>query len=1060
VSALHHRLILASAGTGKTYQLTGQFLGLLFDGVPPERILATTFTRKAAGEILDRVLERLVEGATSDEHRAALGDALGRDDVTAERCRELLAHLTRNLDTFQVRTIDSFFVHVVRLFALDLELPPSWGIASARRDEALRSEAMQDVLRDGQDAELLELLRELHDGGASRGVHQAMLDRAGKLRPVFLESAGDAWGGVDPGARPSDAELEAAVRALQAAELPTTAKGAPNKVWANARTSLLERAAEEDWVELLSKGLGAKVLAGAAKFSRHPISDEVRAAIEPIVRRAAHAWLSALRERNLATLSLLERFERAYDQRKRAAGAYRFDDLPQALAPRAAGERPLDARELDLWFRLDGRIDHLLLDEFQDTSPVQWRVLENIASELAADGTGERTFFCVGDVKQSIYGFRQAEPRLLAELPEMLPGLEPETMETSHRSSRVVLETVNHVFGALERNAAIAGDDLAPHREAARRWQRGFPAHVAAKDLPGAAFVVEARPRDADAGEKVEATLLERAVERTVELCTQSPVATVGVLMRERKHIALLIHRLRRHGIDASGEGGNELTDSEAVLAFLALLHLADHPADRAAAFHVASSRFGAYVGLAPDAADDAIREIARELRARLAAEGLGAVCAAFARRVSADEEWSAWDRTRFAQLADLAFAFEAEAGLRSSDFVDHVRTERVEAPGGARVRVMTIHGSKGLEFDAVVLPELHKKLVGARSGLLVDRPRAAGLIETVSLSPGQKLLAVHPRLAELYDQTTARMFEDGLCNLYVALTRAKRRLDLVVPWVDPDASSSSPSAADFVRAALPPSEVHEPDAAGVVWSHPAGSSGDAWAAGLAEEGDDAPPAPAVESLGLAPSTRLRNLPRRSPSAAGGAGVVRAGALFADRGGARRGTLLHRWLEELEWLEGFDLDEEHALAIGAELEPDEDARRAALADLRAALDAEEIRDALSRAGCRAPDGVELEVRNELSFSVVLPDAGDGDQLWTGSIDRLVVARRGDQVVWAEVLDHKTGRPDADELAERIEHYRAQLASYARVVAAQTGLDAEAIPLRLVFLDLGRVVDLR
>lgn len=1058
MSAPVHKLILASAGTGKTYQLTNQLLGLLFRGVEPERILATTFTRKAAGEILDRVLERLVEAAEQPEKLAELDAALGSPGLGAEDCRRLLARVTRSLDRFQVRTIDSFFVQLIRLFALELELPPNWGISSEREDHALQAEAMHDLLAGLPGEEALRLLRELDSGAIGRVVHDKLLDHVSRMRPVYLESADGAWDSVTPGPKPSDEDVKAALAALMAAELPTTKAGKPNKNWLNARARFAQLAEAEDWDKILTQGFGTAYLSEEQTYHGHPLPPALCDALAPVVGRAAHEFRVTLRARNAAIHALLERFEDAYAERKRERGEYRFDDLPLALSPRAASQSPLEARELEMWFRLDGRIDHLLLDEFQDTSPIQWRILGKLAGEIAADGTGERSFFCVGDVKQSIYGFRQAEPRLLAELPRLLPGLEPEFIDKSWRSSGVVLDTVNRVFSDLLANPALGHDDAASLRPGAERWQRGFHTHEPAKELPGAAFVVEAR-RKTDA-EGQDDPLLKCAVERAVQICDESPDAGVGILMRERRHIPRLIHELRRCGIDASGEGGNPLTDSEAVLAMLSLLHLADHPADAAAAFHVGSSRFGAYVDLAKDAGAEQRRNLAREIRTRLATEGLGAVCAGYAAKMAGDPGWSAWDQARFAQLCELAFAFEPGAGLRASDFVDHVRSERVESPGGARVRVMTIHGAKGLEFDAVILPELHKALVRARWDLLVRRPQPDGPIDTVSVSPQKDLLVVAPVLKEIYDETTARTMQEALSTLYVAMTRAARRLDLVVPWRDPDKKATKPTTADLVRGALAASEVHEPDADGVIWSEPGNAPGAGWAAALHRGGEDAvevPPRPV--SLGLAPSRGARRLDRRSPSAEEGGRHVNATWIFRDKQGARRGTLVHRWLQELDWIEAFEPDAAGAVAEARAIEPDAATRRAELDALRAALDAEPVRAALSREGCGAPGELDLEVQTEHAFSAVLPDENGREQLWTGSIDRLVLGRRDGEVVWADVLDYKTDRVGEDALDERIAYYRPQLEGYRRVIAAQTGLASDRIRLRLVFLGPGRVIDL-
>lgn len=1069
MTTLGHQLILASAGTGKTWQLSNRFLALLFAGAEPRTILATTFTRKAASEILDRVLARLVEAIERPEKLEELRGALERPDVDAARCLDLLGRLTRRLDTLQVRTIDSFFVHLVRLFALDLELPPDWHIVSQREADELSQEAAAELLEKSPVEQTLELLRALHRGGAWRSVQAGLLRIIREWRPLLLESRPEAWDAIDPGQAISDEVLREAIEVLRVAPLARTKAGAPLKSWVKARDGVIDSIERENWSDVFTKGLGKAYLAGdgpeTRKFDKHGFPDELDEALAPIVACARYRYLEELRRRNLATYELLEQFEEAYTARQQRHGAYRFEDLPRALAPRTASALPLDERELDLWYRLDGRIDHLLLDEFQDTSPIQWRILAPIAAEIAADGTGDRSFFCVGDVKQSIYAFRQAEPRLLAEMPRILPGLEAEEMFKSWRSSPVVLEAVNRVFGDMTRNAAFAAaDGLEPYRVAAERWRGGFPTHVAAKpELPGCALVLEARePREDEAKH---APLLELCIERIERIRAEVPHATIAVLMRENKHISSLIARLRRRGIDASGEGGGALIDCEAVLVALSLLHLADHPEDSAAAFHVATSRFGEVVGLGPDAGAEERRALARDLRERLVREGLGAVVSELAKHVKLEAGWSEWDIARFEQLQNLAYAFEEEVGLRPSLFVRHVRVERVEAPGGARVRVMTIHASKGLEFDAVVLPELDKPFAGKHRPPLVSRPRPESRLELVTHAPPQALRELDELFVRLDAERTTRLVEDSLSALYVALTRAARRLEVILPWTDPEAKPSmEPTMAAFVRAALSLEECTEPDAERVIWRHPASVEGAEWGAGLGDP-ELAVEETTVTSLALAPSTTPRALPRRSPSTVQGRRRSTAESLLGEDRGARRGTLVHHWLESLEWIEDYELDEAKLLADGEARRAMPEVRDEALAMLREALAKEEVRTALSRERCGAPAGAELEVRCEHSFSLVLPgqpddDGADTEELWTGSIDRLVLARRDGAVVWAEVLDHKTDAITTDaDLAARTEHHREQLEHYRRVVAVQFGLPEQDIALRLLFLAAGRAVEL-
>ena len=259
---------------------------------------------------------------------------------------------------------------------------------------------------------------------------------------------------------------------------------------------------------------------------------------------------------------------------------------------------------------------------------MQWRLLEHLASEILADGTGERSFFCVGDVKQSIYGWREAEPRLLAELDRLL------SRAGSARALAGQLALLAH--RARVRQPGLRDDrrqrDLRQPRRArargARLPGRLPPPRRAQAAAPGRRCCWKrarrptrrTRPRPA----------LELACQRAEEIARAAPHATIGILLRRNHHIARLIYLLRdRHALRASGEGGNPLTDSAAVMHALSLLHLADHPGDRAAAFHVATSPLAAESSAwPPRASPRACFDVAQDLRQRLAELGFGRFCA------------------------------------------------------------------------------------------------------------------------------------------------------------------------------------------------------------------------------------------------------------------------------------------------------------------------------------------------------------------------------------------------------------------------------------------------
>jgi ATP-dependent helicase/nuclease subunit A len=1047
-----HRIFLASAGTGKTFRLSGRFLDLLLAGAEPRSILATTFTRKAAGEILDRVLKRLVDAVDDGEERKEL--ASRRDfgsSFESEDALNLLASLVRRLDRFEVRTLDSFFIHLGRLFALDLDLAPQWSVAQGPEAAEVTAEALAALLEelDGPDdeAQFAELLREITASkGAGRSVHRALTQLVERGRDVFLDSLPEAWNCVHPGPA-VEPKLLAETRAT-IESLPVPKKkgdGEEVKAWKTARENILKLLDQEDWKGLLGLGLVGKVLHGEPKFSSREIDPPWVDAIGVLLRQIGHVMHTSLVLRNERIVELLTRYESLLQDVKRERGLYEFADIPRALAPREPGTPgPIAGRDLELAYRLDATLNHLLLDEFQDTAPVQWRVLSEMAENICADGSGEQSFFCVGDVKQSIYGWRSAEPRLLGNLSEHL-NVKGEPLKDNYRSSEVILDTVNQVFKTLSSSPVFAQKGKQAHLLAAQRFEKPFETHEAATDLPGAAELRQARPTVGD--EKDWMPVIELAVERVVTLAKECPEATIGVLLRANKVIPRLIAKLQMEGLPVSGEGGNPLTDSAAVLHLLSLLHLADHPSDTMAAFHLSSSPLPAVLGCT-DVVKDRLA-LSRLVREQLAECGLGQLCVGFEAAVSAHSAYSEWDRRRYRQLCDVAFAWAERPGLRADRFVDLVRAHKVEVPAAARIKVMTVHASKGLEFDAVILPELDGILAKNRWTFLVDRPDPHGMLMTATINPSKDVAALDPSLKQLYLDQSMREAQEALCVLYVGMTRAKHRLEMLV--CDRNGKDGGTSPAGILRTML-----GTEDADGsVLWRHK--GSTESWF----PEPQDEPvqtSVPQDSPLGLAPTTAPRRLPRRSPSSEEGGWIQSGATLLAPSSntGTRFGLVVHRYLQEYPWPAEAALDEDALLALAASLEPDETLRREALAYLQQALEEPDIRAALSKPD-KVPDGDEWEVWCERNYCLILPGE-PGPATWRGSFDRVILQRKGEGYVSAIIQDYKTDSVDADSVDARVDHYSPQLIAYRRALCSITGLAPEAVGAQLLFLGAGIVKD--
>mgnify|MGYP002780499334 CR=1 FL=1 len=1060
--ALPRELVLASAGTGKTFRISSRILALLAAGHRPETIFAATFTRKAAGEILERVLARLAAAALDDGAAAELAAHTALPPAsphiaTPDGWLALLREVIRELHRLNVGTLDAFFVRTAAGFADEAGLPPGWSIADPATTRQVLAEALHTVLAEADAAELIELVRGLAAKDAARSVHDAVLARAEELLALHHAldpQAADAWAGLDAcvGAAPAGlaAHCERLAAACEAAEGPRTKAGKPDARWAKALAGTAAALRAGDWDALVEATLFRSARLEGGSYCGQPVPDAVCALMAQAAELARHGVAPGVARQARAMGRLAQRLAGAVERAQREALAVGFGDVTRRLGgPPALCARP------DLHYRLDARVQHVLLDEFQDTSLAQWEALEPLVRELLADAAGERAAVVVADPKQSIYAWRGGEPLLVGHVGERY-GLARDTLARSWRSSPVVLDAVNRVFARIEENPVLADDALA--RRVAAEWRAAFAPHQAAKPLDGY-VCLQVGPADAGTGED-RPLLCRRAAELVRELRQQAPGCSVGVLTRRNRTVARVMLELRRLGVAASEEGGNPLTDSPAASAVLALLRLADHPGDRVARFHVAQTPLGELVGLPHHDDDRAARHAAHRLRRQLLEEGYGRTLHALARRMAPLCEPR--ERRRLAQLAELGHRHDARATLRATDFVRVVEAERVEDPSAADVRVMTVHQAKGLEFDLVVLPELDASLASRPGRSLAYRPHAAGRVTRVFPYLGEAKRALFPDAPELHgaaEQAEAAGWRDALSGLYVALTRARHALYVLVKPDGRSGAGSAKSGARLVRHALAPDA---PATEGAVL-HESGNPD--WhlrvrAERAAARAAQARPSPAAEAgaagedapvVLLASGRAGKPRVQVTPSAlAGGPRVELRALLRLDLDAAEHGTLAHAWLEQIGWIEdGVPADDAlHALARRAAPGMDGDAVEALRRRFRAWLATPAIRRALSRDAY--PEGATVE--REVPFL-----HRDDGRLLEGVIDRLVLLREAGRVTRAEILDYKTDAlPGTAALAARVEHYRPQLDAYRAAVAALYRLPPQAVGARLVFLDAAAV----
>ncbi len=1020
VTGFGQTVIRASAGTGKTWRLGNRYIGLLAADVAPENVVAATFSRKAAGEIMERVLTRLARASLDPATGVRLGVDIGDRAVTAEAAGELLRTVTRSLHRLRVCTLDSFFGDIARGFGPELGLPAAWEMAEEDDTRRLRVEAMDTALREYDIDALLAVLGELDGGAPRQSVIEGFDELVQVLHGVYGEAAPEAWGAIQ-----INQMADATQRAEAAAAL--RAEAIRHKSVVKARDTALAELDARDWEELVTSKFVRSQASGGAYYNVTLGAAGV-AACSLILGHAQSEVVAALARRTVSARTLLADFDLRFRELQRRRRLLRFEDVARSL-----GEATVGQRLEEVFLRLDGRTEHLLLDEFQDTSPTQWRVLKPFAEVAAREGS----LFVVGDVKQAIYGWRGGVAEIFEAVRGDFPDIAEETLQKSQRSSPVVIDMVNTVFEDIDAVAALEEYD-----GAVMRWAKGFRTHTTAREELGGYVRLCTAPQAGEGESAFEVTLAYAA--RVVEaLAASRPGCTIGVLVRTNTTVATLTDLLRSHGVTVSGEGTSPLTTSRAVEAMLALLRLADHPGDTIARYHVARSPLGPAVGFTSHEDRDAARRLSSEVRRSLVADGYGACLYRWTTGVAASCD--ARDLRRLLKLVELGYEYDRDATLRPTDFVARVQQKRVPDADSARVRVMNIHQSKGLQFDVVVLPELEGPLTRSPN-VLLQRASPLAPIAAVSLLGRKALLEGTPLDAMRHEGMSETLIE-SLNLLYVALTRAVHEVHMIV---GPDEEARrSLTATELLRATLCPDEkVLAPQS--VLFE---GGDPEWFIAPAAAEATT--PAKPVR-LSMKASAHHGRLERQRPSSQHESSEATLSSALAppNRFALRQGTLIHAFFERIEWLDDGQPDSDSLMRVAraAGFSPEESAIR--VERFEDMLWWPAVRAVMSRSGHRAAAGDVLEVRREFPFT-----QREGDSLVNGIIDRLVLHRRAGKVVAADVVDFKTDSVDStreETIVARVELHRGQMEAYRRAVARMEGISPDRVRSRLLFVTAGVV----
>jgi ATP-dependent helicase/nuclease subunit A len=869
--------VAASAGSGKTKLLTDRLLRLMLGGVDPGRILCLTFTRNAAAEMALRLQDRLgrwVSLPDAELDRALADLSVLPTPVNRRRARSLFAIVLDLPGGMRIDTIHAFCQSLLRRFPLEAGISPHFRLIEER-------DAMIG-LREEQEA----ILARVHDG--AEGLRAAVTMLAVQIGTAELDGL---LGQIDSARDRTDALLAADLSALLAAQ--RRAVGA-------------ERTEEELWATALSGGdWEALTAAWAAVARRGPPVARKRALVmldwlatsEEMRRRDWHLWVDGLltekgepRARSTLigkTLDLAEpglaavieaeqsrvvALTDAFAADRLAAYSAALLELAIPVLRRQAQRRQLeglmdygdlirhsnkllhDPGAAWVLFKLDHGLDHLLLDEVQDTAPEQWTIAGSLTEEFfagagardARDGAA-RTVFAVGDRKQSIYGFQGADLRSFDEWRGRLADRvrrgkrrwHDGALDVSFRSVVPVLALVDAVFANGEAKQGVVEPGSPPLLHVSARPEDGGQVELwplmprEAIEAPQPWLIPETNLAQASAPGRLARSLAQwiaRLTNGGTLLESQGRAVTPGdilVLLQKRAPLApILVRELKAAGVPVAGLDRLELTAQAAVQDLMALADSLLLPEDDLAFACWLTSPLG-------DLSDDSLMALATERGPRHLYEALRA-------RAAERPDWTAaWaffealqNRADYAsphallsqalgalggrarlfrrlgaeaaepvdELLGAAITYAASHAPSLQGFLHWLRQSTAEAkrePGAAgdAVRIMTVHASKGLQAPIVIMADSANPPPADRKQLLWMKDAATGL-DLPIFCPRKDAHCEASR--QFHAMMQARGTEEHHRLLYVAMTRAEDRL-IVCGWENGGPGSASPSWHDLI---------------------------------------------------------------------------------------------------------------------------------------------------------------------------------------------------------------------------------------------------------------------
>jgi ATP-dependent exoDNAse (exonuclease V) beta subunit len=845
------QVILASAGSGKTFALSDRIIKILAyqqiqEGcIKPDQIVALTFTRAAAGEFVAKTLDKLAKAAKTEAEATKIRNRLKLPvDCDLKFFRRLLRDTLLSMHRLTLGTLDSFFARLVsnnptevgldggRLRNIgELEAGDIRAAVISRMMAETPPEEVEEVrallldLNQGKDVAtplkgLAETVESLHDLATLAKDASVWGDSSAiweKFPPIFAPQ--DAGQVADASASFVDWVNQETFHGSFRNSLRSVAVAVAGMADASTLT-------DSQWNLFLSYlreiTLGKDGQAGTAIYPNGSKGKTIKftaQACDDLRTLARHAFGFAMRTKQAQTKAihkLITRYESIYDREVRRRGSLTFSDNVTLLL-KADGKFNID-------YRLDCSVKHWLFDEFQDTSTRQFLVLkenlENILGVHAQKEQGKTAFF-VGDLKQSLYGWRAGNPELLRQIDAKIPKKPEDDMNFTRRCAQPIVELVNGLLGDLTSQGVYFSPD------AATKWAKVWKNHSSrnedhpeigealwvrlvapkAEEEAGSEADLESDSAEEDGGDG-EGTPATRAGAQAKWIGAHiresgmlddkgllKPGLTCAILVSKNRQAAEITEELRRMGIEAADEADTEVAmDNPFTAGIVSLIKSAAHPSDRLSkGMAEMAPAAKAYVDTHGGWPEARLR-IARLFYTNGGEAVLQDIIKGHLPAGATNGERFLLKRVD--QLLGLAVKFDEDATRDIGSFATHLEGSALRDTADPRsVQVLTVHRSKGLQYTAVYLPCLndkYQKIAGVRVKNPIMKTAEDFTPRWILSRPKTSVCEADPETLgqALIDERTDAAYEN-LCRLYVGMTRAIRRLVLVTDAIEKGGGAS-----------------------------------------------------------------------------------------------------------------------------------------------------------------------------------------------------------------------------------------------------------------------------